>query len=249
MTRLAPFLVLLLCSCAFTPRVVSLQHTEAVTQALDLPALQGLRVHVAEVLDTRSALESWDGVPVNVLPAGFTYRPASDGERKAWDAAVKSPDRSAPRHALGAVRNMYGSVTSSVSSLEDPAAWIGDGLRTELVAHGAQLVDAAEAQVSVQVTLRSMNADLYMAVSAKIAAVVEIRQPGKDPRKITLHTKDSAGAWSGSSWEYYCVMRAAQQKLLWHVLKLVAGGEPPATVGENEPTKQVHRDDVWRNGT
>lgn len=227
----ACFLLLLpaLGSCAFTPRVVSLQHTEPVTTAMDGTGLKGLRVHLADVVDGRAGLESWDSVPVAATPAGYAYRSPSGAEKQAWDAAVRSPDKATPRNSIGSVRNMYGATTASVSSIESPAKWLADALRVELVAHGAELVGPDDCQVSLTVTLRSMTADLHFSITSSLAAQVDLRESGKEPRKAVIRTADTSVGWVGSSWEYYLVMRGAQQKMLWHILSMTAGGRAPDT--------------------
>jgi len=229
----------LLCSCAFTPRVVALRHTEPVTRSMSIPKLSGLKVHLEDVVDGRSPNESWEGVPLTALPAGYAYRSPSSAERKAWDDAVQTADKNAPRYALGVVRNTYGASTAGVNSVNSPVQWIQDGLRTELEAHGVTLVGKDASDVSVRVTLKSFFADLYMSVSTNIAAEVRIKEADKEPRTILIHARDSSVAWAGSSWEYYCVMRGAQQKLLAHILLLTAGGEAPPTAYDQRTASEA----------
>jgi hypothetical protein len=216
-------------SCAWTPRVVALKHPDYVTKYMSIPELNGLRVHVAEVLDTRNPNESWDAVPSTEKPKGFFYISASRAEEAAWRSELESGSLDQPRHAIGLVRNLNGAATSSVSSVNSPVDWLRDALQTELKGHGAVLVDQQEADMTVQMNLRSFRADLYYVTSAAIAAEVRLTpRPGAgEPRTVRLHTRDTTVAWEASSWEYYESMRGAQQQLLTHVLLLTAGGPAP----------------------
>lgn len=232
-------------SCAFTTRVVSLQHTEAVTKSCSIPQLKGVKVHLAAVVDGRET--SWGETPVTVDPPGFTYKAPSGSEEILWEQAV---DRSGPRHEVGTVRNLYGMVTARVYSVDPPATWLSDGLRHEFEAHGAILTSEADADLRIRVTLRFLRADLYMAIWSKLVAEVELDQVGKEPRKVLLHARGSDTAGTASSWEYYKVIRSSQQKLLTHILLLAAGGEAPTTERDGKAqaaTKKQAESDVEKN--
>lgn len=247
---LSLLLLLGLGSCAFTTRVVSLQHTEPVTKACSIPQLKGMKVHLAQVADSREA--SWGETPVTADPPGFTYKAPSGSEEILWEQAV---DRSQAnqRHEVGTVRNLYGMVTARVMSVDPPAVWLADGLRQEFEAHGAVLTGEADADLRVRVTLRFLRADLYMAIWSKMVAEVEMDQTGQPTRKVLIHARGSDTAGTGSSWEYYKVIRASQQKLLTHILLLAAGGEAPPTekdakaaAAKTKPAESdIEKNPVW----
>ena len=222
-------LLCLLPSCALTPRVVRLKNYEPIVAVGTVPELAGKRIYLADVTDGRSDTETWESVSTTPSPLGYVYSGPSSKAADAWDAGMAHCEGdTAPRHRLGAMRNMYGAKTAEVVALDSPLAWMQETLTTELGnQHALLAVSESEADASISLKLRHIGVDMYFSIGCHIAADVAVSRRDHPPKILTIHTKGSCWVWTGSSWEYYTAMREAQQKLMWHALRAIVEIDPP----------------------
>jgi hypothetical protein len=218
----------LLASCAFTPRAVSLQNYEPIVGAGSFPALEGKRVAITLLDDKRAGPDAVKDVPATPDPPGYRYLDISSAATEKWSAGARAAEASsAPRHLIGCVRNGLGMRTADVFALDAPTTWLRETLARELENQGATIAEKIEnADITLSMTLRHLDADMYFSVSCRMVVDVQMGTGGAT-KNLTLNVKGSKTAVWGSSWEYYLAMREAQQKLMWHVLRAMTGSDPP----------------------
>src|SRR5262249_2252034 len=87
----------------------------------------------------------------------------------------------------------------------------------ELHNQGAVLVNPAEiatADLIIDVTLRYLKVDIYMANWADLVVDVRLWPRGGAPVTHTIHTTGSQAAWTSSGYEYYRCLRRCEQRLM-----------------------------------
>ena len=218
----------LLASCAFSSRAVSLQNYEPIVGAGSFPALEGKRVAITLLDDKRTGPDAVKDVPATPDPPGYRYLDISPAATEKWTAGARAAEASgAQKHLIGCVRNGFGMRTADVFALDAPTTWLRETIERELENQGATIAEKAEtADITLSMTLRHLDADLYFTVSCRMVVDVQVATGGA-PKNFTLNVKGSKTAVWGSSWEYYLAIREAQQKLMWHVLRAMTGSDPP----------------------
>ena len=116
---------------------------------------------------------------------------------------------------IGNMRNGFGMVMSHVYALNDPANWVKDGLKFDLEAQGAKVVDAsqaADADISVSATVQLCRADMYMTESSHLVIDLTVQPKRGEVRHRQIHTHGATAAMLASEGEYFHAFRDAREK-------------------------------------
>jgi len=147
---------------------------------------------------------------------GFKYRDFTREQDKQWDKEWRALEKQKGSvREIGNMRNGFGMVMSHVYALNDPAAWLAEGLKYDLEAQGAKVVDATQAavaDVSLEGTLQLLRVDMYMTVNAAIAVDLAVQPKARAARQRRIHTRGATGAMLASQGEYLHALRDARQK-------------------------------------
>jgi hypothetical protein len=152
-------------------------------------------------------------------PQQFKYTNFTRDQDHLWDKEQQEIAKRGNRaewREIGNMRNGFGMVMSHVYAVNDPAAWLADTLKMDLIGQGAKVVDASQASsadVSVTGTLEVCRVDMYMTVSADLLVDLELTPKSGEKRSKTFHTTGSTLASMASEGEYYHALREARQKL------------------------------------
>jgi hypothetical protein len=106
-------------------------------------------------------------------------------------------------------------VMSHVYALNDPVDWMVQGLKYDLEAQGARVVDAAEAgaaDVVVGGKIELLRADMYMTVNSAMLVDLAVQPKSGPPRQRQIHTHGATAAMLASEGEYFHALRDARQK-------------------------------------
>ena len=113
------------------------------------------------------------------------------------------------------MRDGFGIVMSHVYALNDPADWVKEGLKFDLEAQGAKVVDAsqaADADVSVTATIQLCRADMYMTENSDLVIDLEVQPKQGEARRRQIHTHGATAAFLASEGEYFHAYRDAREK-------------------------------------
>ncbi|HEY2084140.1 MAG TPA: hypothetical protein VGI88_15260, partial [Verrucomicrobiae bacterium] len=151
-------------------------------------------------------------------PNPFKYMDLTREQDKIWDKEMHDLQKQiakADLREIGNMRNGFGMVMSHVYALNDPAIWLAEGLKFDLEAQGAKVVDAsqaADADVSVSATIQLCHVDMYMTEDAQLVVDLEVQSKQGEPRHRQIHTHGATAAVLASEGEYFHAFRDAREK-------------------------------------
>lgn len=157
------------------------------------------------------------GLPEEPVP--FNFMDFTPEQNKLWDQEMKALQKKTPEadgRQIGNMRNGFGMVMSHVYALNDPAVWLAEGLKFDLEAQGAKVVDAsqsASADVCLSGTILLCRADMYFMINGEIVADLEVQPKQGEVRRKQIHTHGSTMAVLASEGEYFHALRECRQKL------------------------------------
>lgn len=163
---------------------------------------------------------------------GFKYMDLTRDQDKQWDqeqrAAQKAPDKTEVK--IGNMRNGFGMVMSHVYALRDPNAWLVEGLKYDLEAQGAKVVDASQAataDVVVSGKVELLRVDMYMTVNSAMLVQLTVQPKAGEPRQRPIYTHGATAAMLASEGEYFHALRDARQKFSILTAKEIADAMKP----------------------
>jgi hypothetical protein len=209
-------LVLLSTGCVTNGRRVLLKEYGPSIAVTDSNSLKGVTV----------CLKGFETAPdlVALKPAskpekleGFKYTHLTREQDKEWDREQRALQKAkrAGELKIGNMRNGWGMVMSHVYALNDPVDWMVQGLKYDLEAQGARVVDAAEAgaaDVVVGGKIELLRADMYMTVNSAMLVDLAVQPKSGPPRQRQIHTHGATAAMLASEGEYFHALRDARQK-------------------------------------
>lgn len=149
-------------------------------------------------------------------PVGFKYIDFTHEQDKQWDKELRAAKKQKPSEIkIGNMRNGWGMVMSHVYALNDPAAWLVEGLKYDLEAQGAKVVDASQASdadVTLGGTLQLCRVDMYMTVNSSLMVDLTVQPKDGAARQRQIHTRGATAAMLASEGEYFHALRDARQK-------------------------------------
>ena len=151
-------------------------------------------------------------------PSPFLYIERTPEQDKLWDAeqrAMQKQTTQANWIQIGNMRNGFGMVMSHVYAMNDPAAWLMEGLKYDLEAQGAKVVDASQADsadVSVSGTIQRCSLDMYMTVDCQLVADLDVQPKQGEARHRQIHTHGATAAVLASEGEYFHALRDCREK-------------------------------------
>ena len=104
---------------------------------------------------------------------------------------------------------------SSVYALNDPATWLAEGLKFDLEAQGAKVVDAAQADtadVSISGTVQLCRTDMYFVINGTLVVDLDVQPRNGEMRHKQIHTHGATAAVLASEGEQFHALRDARQK-------------------------------------
>lgn len=152
-------------------------------------------------------------------PTPYKYADLTHEQDMTWDKEMKAlqknhtPDKDLWQ--IGNMRDAFGIVMSHVYALNDPAGWLTDGLKYDLEAQGAKVVDASQAgdaDVTVSGTIQLCSADMYMTEDAHLVVDLNVQPKQGEARHIQIHTHGATAAVLASEGEYFHAFRDAREK-------------------------------------
>ena len=151
-------------------------------------------------------------------PPSFKYLDLTREQDKLWDQEMKALVKQTTKAnwiKIGNMRNGFGMVMSHVYALNDPATWLTDGIKYDLEAQGAKVVNAsqaADADVSVSGIIQLCREDMYMVVNASLVVDLDVQPKKGQARQRQIHTRGATAAMLASEGEYFHALRDARQK-------------------------------------
>lgn len=151
-------------------------------------------------------------------PSPFKYMDLSRDQDKLWSQEMKALRKKTNQmnwREIGNMRNGFGMVMSHVHALNDPATWMLEGLKYDLEAQGAKVVEASQAataDVTVSGTIQLCRADMYMTIDASILVDLDVQPKQGEARHRQVHTHGATAAMMASEGEYFHALRDARQK-------------------------------------
>jgi hypothetical protein len=154
--------------------------------------------------------------PEEVTP--FKYVDLTRDQDKLWDkemSALRKQSTQADWKKIGNLRNGFGMVMSHVYALNDPAGWLTEGLKYDLEAQGAKVVDAsqaASADVSLSGTIQLCRTDMYFVINGTLLVDLDVQSKNGKVRHKQIHTHGATAASMASEGEHFHSLRDARQK-------------------------------------
>jgi hypothetical protein len=151
-------------------------------------------------------------------PSPFKYLDLTREQDVVWDKEMhelQKQVRQADLKEIGNMRNGFGMVMSHVYALNDPATWLMQGLKFDLEAQGAKVVDAsqaADADVTVSGTIQLCRADMYMTENSQLVVDLDVQPRQGEARHKQIHTHGATAAMLASEGEYFHAFRDAREK-------------------------------------
>jgi len=151
-------------------------------------------------------------------PASFKYLELTREQDKTWEKEMKALQKETREESwkkIGNMRNGFGMVMSHVWALNDPATWMAEGIKFDLEAQGAKVVDATQAgdaDISVSGTIQLCREDMYFTVNASLAVDLDVQPRKGQARRRQIHTRGATAAMLASEGEYFHALRDARQK-------------------------------------
>ena len=151
-------------------------------------------------------------------PAHYKYVDMSRDQDRLWDQEMKALQKQndkTNRRQIGNMRDGFGIVMSHVYALNDPAAWLAEGLKYDLEQEGAKVVPASEATTAdarISGTIQLCNMDMYMTVSGELVVNIDVRPKVGSPLHRQIHTHGATAAMLASEGEYFHALRDCREK-------------------------------------
>jgi hypothetical protein len=151
-------------------------------------------------------------------PTPFKYMERTREQDAVWNTELRAAKKQVSKtdqKEIGNMRNGFGMVMSHVYALNDPGAWLAEGLKYDLEAQGAKVVDAsqaADADVVVSGTVQLCRADMYMTEDAQLVVDLNVQPKNREARLRTIHTHGATAAMLASEGEYFHAFRDAREK-------------------------------------
>lgn len=151
-------------------------------------------------------------------PKPFKYMDITHEQDIAWVKEMRGLQKTVPKMDLKEIGNMrdgFGIVMSHVYALNDPADWVKEGLKYDLEAQGAKVVDAsqaADADVTISATLQQCKADMYMTENVDLVIDLDLQPKQGETRHKQIHTHGATAAMLASEGEYFHAFRDAREK-------------------------------------
>jgi len=151
-------------------------------------------------------------------PSPFSYLDRTREQDKLWDTEQRAMQKQSPKSndtEIGNMRNGFGMVMSHVYAMNDPATWLMQGLKYDLEAQGAKVVDASQADsadVSVSAAIQRCSLDMYMTVDGQFVVDVDVQPKQGDARHRQIHTHGATAAVLASEGEYFHALRDCREK-------------------------------------
>lgn len=151
-------------------------------------------------------------------PSPFSYMDRTREQDKLWDAeqrALQKQTSEANWIMIGNMRDGFGIVMSHVYALNDPAEWMMQGLKYDLEAQGAKVVDASQADtadVTVSGTIQRCSLDMYMTVDCQLVVDLDVQPKQGEARHRQIHTHGATAAVLASEGEYFHALRDSREK-------------------------------------
>jgi len=211
--------VAIFAGCAFTPRPMLMKEWDPALPPNDASSLKGKSVYV-EISDNRMDMaEKWKATEPDEPPEAYAFIKMAPHAREAWDDELNAIKRTTEKkdwHAVGWLRNGFGSHTADVYSVNPPADWLKQVLELELTGRGAKVTqDRGSADLVIAGTMRYMKVDIYMKYWCDIVVDYDLSAKGKPAKQRTIHGSGGFTSWSGSSWEFFQTVRDTEQRMMW----------------------------------
>lgn len=165
-------------------------------------------------------------------PAGFKYMGFTRDQDKQWETEWRALEKQkGSTRQIGNMRNGFGMVMSHVYALNDPATWLVEGLKYDLEAQGATVVDASQAagaDVIVGGTIQLCRVDMYMTINASLVVDLDVQPKAATARQKQIHTHGATVAMMASEGEYLHGLRDARQKFSILVAQEIAQALKPS---------------------
>jgi hypothetical protein len=151
-------------------------------------------------------------------PAVYKYMDRTRDQDKLWDQEQRDLQKQTPEAngiQIGNMRDGFGIVMSHVYALNDPCAWLAQGLKYDLEAQGATVVDASQADsadVTVSGALQLCSMDMYMTVDGQMVVDLEVQPKQGETRHRQIHTHGMTVAVLASEGEYFHALRDCREK-------------------------------------
>lgn len=148
---------------------------------------------------------------------GFHYTDFTREQDQQWDKEQRAAQQQMDKREIeiGNMRDGFGIVMSHVYALNDPAEWLMKGLKYDLEAQGAKVVDSshsADADAVVDGKLQLCRVDMYVTVDASIVVDLTVQPKTGAARQRHIHTHGMTAAMLASEGEYFHALRDARQK-------------------------------------
>ncbi len=177
--------------------------------------LQGTTVYLKD-FQSAPSLVSMKVTTKEEEPKQFKYLDMTHEQDVTWDKEMHALQKTAVKAHLieiGVMRNGWGMVMSQVYALNDPTEWVKQGLKYDLEALGAKVVDApADADVSVSATIQLCFADMYYTENSQLVIDLDVQPKQGEARHRQIHTHGATAAFLGSEGEYFHAFRDAREK-------------------------------------
>ena len=203
--------------CVTNGRQVLLKEYGPSVPALAGEPLKGATIFI-KGFDCAPSLVSLDLKTPPEEPSPFSYMDFNSEQDKLWDKEMHALQKKASRSDLreiGNMRNGFGMVMSHVYALNDPAVWLAEGLKYDLEAQGAKVVDASQAagaDITVSGTIQLCREDMYMVINGELVVDLVVQPGQRAPRRRQMHTHGATAAMLASEGEYFHALRDARQK-------------------------------------
>ena len=161
-------------------------------------------------------------------PAVNTYADRTREQDKLWDQEQRAMQKQATPASdtrIGNMRDGFGIVMSHVYSMNDPASWLVEGLKYDLEAHGAKVVDGSQADSAdliVSGIIQLCRLDMYITVDCHLAVDFEVQPKSGMARRRQIHTHGMTVAVLASEGEYFHAMRDAREKFSFFAIREIS---------------------------
>ena len=209
--------ILLGTGCVTNGRKILMKEYGPGVPALTDVSLKGYTVCIK---DFKSApdLVTYKTTAIVEEPKPYKYMDLTHEQDMTWDKEMRGLQKQVAKEDLRQIGNMrdgFGIVMSHVYALNDPATWLAEGLKYDLEAQGAKVVDAsqaADADVSVSGTIQLCSADMYMTEEARLIVDIDVQPKQGEPRHKQIYTRGMTAAFLASEGEYFHAFRDAREK-------------------------------------
>jgi len=212
---LAALTPLLFSGCVTNGRHILLREYGSSIPVTSSNSLQGLTICL-KGFDAPTNLVMLQLTDKPQLIDGFKYTGFTRDQEKRWDNEQRElAARKGPVREIGNMRDVFGIVMSHVYALNDPTAWLLEGLKYDLEAHGAKVVDAApdsNADATLGGTLQLCRADMYMTIDTSLVVELTLQPKNGTARQKRIHTHGMTLAVLASEGEYLHAFRDARQQ-------------------------------------